>query len=505
MVNKYSFGYAVRFILFPVLILLLVITMTLKPGSGVSRSPSISILQNRGSSFFQQSYYPLIFMDWSPPIPVLISEVLFNSPGDEPDGEWLELYNYGRTEQNLNSFKIGDAETEGDYEGMYLFPEDAMIPPGEVIIIANRAAYFELQYGFKPDFEVNNSDLSVPDLVKDLKSARGNLSLSNSGDEVILISLTDSYIDMVSWGNSTYAFYPSVPIVSDGHVIERYPPHVDTNTARDWRDQDTPSPGFVDLSPPPTRTPLPATLTATSTNTFTATPTETYPATITTSATPTATATQTNTSTPTLTASSTSTATQTPTSTYTPTATVTPSPAEHLLISEVLYDPFSFEPQNEWIEVYNPTLSSISLNEYKIGDEEWGGGNEGMMIFPPGNSILPAERLVIANNGASFSFYFGYPPDFEMEDSDPSIPDMVVYTPWADGSIHLDNIGDEVLLLGVGDILVDAMSWGTSEFAFTPPCPDVPEGHSLERYPVDIDTDTADDWIDQDIPAPGLP
>lgn len=505
MVSKYSVGYAVRFIIAPVLLLLLAAFLVLESGSGGSPRHSISSLQSLESSTDHQIYCPLIFMDWSPPIPLLISEVLFNAFGEEPDGEWIELYNYGRTELNLQDFKIGDAETLGDFEGMYLFPLGAKIESGDVMIIANQSLDFEVKYGFKPDFEVNNTDLTVPDLEKDPNSAHGSLSLRNSGDEVILISLLDSIIDMVSWGDSIFAFSPSVPNVLEGQTIERYPPHLDTNTASDWRVQDAPSPGLVDLTPPPTRTPLPVTPTSTTANTDTATPTNTIPPTLTSTATPSPTSTRTNTATPTLTASSTSTSTSTPTSTYTPTITVTPSPAEHLLISEVLYDPFFLEPQYEWIEIYNPTQGSLVLDDYKVGDEESSGGNEGMLIFPPGYNILPAERLVIANNGASFSFYYGYPPDFEMEDSDPNIPDMAVYYPWANGNIHLDNIGDEVLLIGVGDILIDAMSWGTSNFAFDPPCPDVPEGHSLERYPEYIDTDTADDWIDEDIPTPGLP
>lgn len=504
MLSKYIVGSIVWYILFPVLILFLVITIAFKPSSHGFIRPEISP-KSRESGSFHQTYYPLVFMDWVSPLPVLISEVMFNPSGDEPEQEWIEIYNYGRTELNLNDFKIGDAETLGDYEGMYLFPIGAKISSGEVMIIANQSVAFEAQYSFKPDFEVNNTDLSVPDLVKDLESARGSLSLSNSGDEVILIYLMDSYTDMVSWGNSNYAFSPSVPTVPGGHVIERYPPHVDTNTARDWRDQDTPSPGFVDLSPPPTHTPIPATFTSTSTNTRTPTSSNTNTATLPPTATPTPTVTRTNTSTPTSTASSTSTTTNTSTSTNTPTITAPPAPADHLLIGEVLYDPYSLEPQYEWIEIYNPTQGSLSLDNYKIGDEETVGGNEGMLIFPAGYSILPAERLVVANNAALFSSYYGYPPDFEMESSDPSIPDMLVYPPWAGGSIHLDNFGDEVLLLGDGDIIIDAISWGSSNFAFDPPCPDVPEGHSLERYPIYIDTDTADDWIDQDLPTPGIP
>lgn len=505
MISKSSVAYAVWLILIPIIIFSLVVSTSIKPLSDESIRPGLSYLESSDISVYHQTYYPLIFMDWSPAVSILISEVLFNPSGDEPEAEWIEVYNYGLTEINLYNFKIGDSETLGDFEGMYLFPPSAKISSGGVILIANESATFKELYGFKPDYEVNNTDLNVPDLVKDLKSAHGSMSLSNSGDEVILISLTESYIDMVSWGSSHYAFSPSVPIVPDGYSIERYPPHVDTNSARDWRDQYSPSPGYVDLSPPPTHTPLPATQTSTSTKTPINTPIKTNTASIPPSFTPSKTATQTNTFTPTLTPSSTSTMTPTPTSTHTPTQTLTPSPADHLLISEVLYDPYSSEPQNEWIEIYNPTQSSIALDDYKIGDEESAGGIEGMLIFPTGYTIVSAERLVIANNGAAFSFNYGYPPAFEMHNSDPSIPDMLVYDTWSSGDIHLDNIGDEVLLLGLSDNLIDAMSWGTSSFAFDPPCPDVPEGHSLERYPANIDTDTADDWIDQDIPSPGIP
>jgi hypothetical protein len=56
----------------------------------------------------------------------------------------------------------------------------------------------------------------------------------------------------------------------------------------------------------------------------------------------------------------------------------------------------------------------------------------------------------------------------------------------------LDNNGTEI----------DAISYGADTYAFTPACPDVSEGHSLERYPIQQDTNTAGDFRDQTNPGP---
>jgi hypothetical protein len=47
------------------------------------------------------------------------------------------------------------------------------------------------------------------------------------------------------------------------------------------------------------------------------------------------------------------------------------------------------------------------------------------------------------------------------------------------------------------------MSYGNATTFFDPPCPDVATDHSLERSPANVDTDTAEDWIDQELPDPG--
>lgn len=174
-----------------------------------------------------------------------------------------------------------------------------------------------------------------------------------------------------------------------------------------------------------------------------------------------------------------------------------------LLISEVFYDTPGTDEDEEWIEIYNPTASAIDLSVYKIGDEEEQGKGEGMYQFPPEASIPPTGVIVIALKAIGFYALYGFNPDYEVTDTDPLVPDMIKYSTWATGKIALRNSGDEVLILDGGDATVDAMSYGDATTFFDPPCPDVTTGRSLERSPANVDTDTAEDWIDQESPNPG--
>jgi hypothetical protein len=388
---------------------------------------------------------------------LLISEVLYD-PSDfaDPTGEWVEVFNRGNSQVNLACIKIGDEESEGGGEGMLIFPQGSTLSAGEIIVIANQAAEFYVTYGFNPDFEIKDSDPEVPDLIRFSSWASGSVNLSNSGDDVLLMDENQQLIDAVSWGNSNFAFDPSVPLVSEGHSLDRHPADQDTDSSVDWQDQDDPNPGEVFLDSLP--------------NTYTPTPTVTI----------------------------------TPTVTMTPTGTLIPCDPATLLVSEVLYDPAdSGDPDGEWIEIYNIGESDVNLGCVKVGDEETQGGGEGMMSFPYGTRIGVEETIIIARRAVTFFAAYGVIPDYEIEDSDNAVPDMIHYSQWAGGSINLSNSGDDVVLLDEDDLIVDAMSWGNSTFAFNPSAPTVDEDHSLERRPADQDTDSASDWIDQEDPDPG--
>ncbi|MDX1524314.1 MAG: lamin tail domain-containing protein, partial [Anaerolineae bacterium] len=148
-----------------------------------------------------------------------------------------------------------------------------------------------------------------------------------------------------------------------------------------------------------------------------------------------------------------------------PTPTPGPSPtpfAGGLLISEVLFDPLGSEPGEEWIELYNLSPGTITLEHFKIGDEESLGGSEGMYAFPAGASLPAGQLVVIANRTDAFEAIHGFKPDYEFNDSDPAVPDMVKHINWSGGSVSLSNGGDDVLLLDFFDQVIDAVSWGSS-------------------------------------------
>jgi hypothetical protein len=401
---------------------------------------------------------PVVFNNLSASLPrpgtLLITEVLYNPAGREPEGEWVELFNAGGSAIDLSGYKIGDQILPGCCEGMLAFPAGAVLKPGEVIIIAYKATAFEGVYKFKPDYEMENSDPAVPVLTRYTAWAERGIELTNTGDDLLILGPADQIIDAVSWGSSKFAFDPPVPNVLEGYSLERYPPYIDTNTALDWRKQAVPQPGEVDLTLP-TTTPGPIPL---------------------------------NTATP----------------PATPTLTPTPFSGK-LLLSEFLYDPIEKEPDEEWIEIYNAGMEPLRIQDFKLGDEEKRGDGEGMLRFPLGEPLQPGHTRVIAHDGAAFLDKYGFLPDYELSNSLPDLPDMLPYSGWGTVALSLHNQGDELLILDGRDDIIDSLSYGDSSFFFSPSIPLSDPGCSLERYPGNQDHHSASDWRQQCQPSPGQP
>ena len=220
------------------------------------------IVSGEALSADSEHFFPIIFKNWPPPGQLSISEVLYDPVFDEPEGEWIEIYNKGSTPVGLSAYKVGDEETAGEGEGMHQFPAGTSLQPYNVVVIANRAVEFFQVYGTYPDYEFQESDPYIPTMIRYKNWASGSVSLNNNGDEVVLINELDELVDCVSWGSSSFAFDPAVSVVGNGISIERYPPSRDTDSSSDWRAQTLPSPGQVDLTPPtpiptPTGIPLP--------------------------------------------------------------------------------------------------------------------------------------------------------------------------------------------------------------------------------------------------------
>jgi hypothetical protein len=155
----------------------------------------------------------------------------------------------------------------------------------------------------------------------------------------------------------------------------------------------------------------------------------------------------------------------------------------HLLISEVLYDASQSgtDTQYEFLEIHNPTGAAVDLAGWRIQDNA---ADDAI----PGYLLAPGETLVVA---ATASGFFANHPGFTG-------PLVTLEGSIGDG---LNNAADRLVLLDPAGISVDALSYGTDASAFSPPCPDVPAGSSLERTSVAQDTDTAADWQAQPAPS----
>ena len=172
-----------------------------------------------------------------------------------------------------------------------------------------------------------------------------------------------------------------------------------------------------------------------------------------------------------------------------PTPTSTPTlVSDHLVINEVFYDVDSThgsEGGNEWVEVYNPTYDPVDISGWRICD------NTSCETIPATAPILSFGFAIITPQSTTWPFW--------------SIPSGATKIALGTSSIGsgLANDDDRVILKKADDTEVDKMSYGTDISAFDPSCPDVSQGHSLERNPDGKDTDTAADFVNIIDPTPG--
>ena len=180
-------------------------------------------------------------------------------------------------------------------------------------------------------------------------------------------------------------------------------------------------------------------------------------------------------------------------------------PAQHPLISEVLYDPIGPDDV-EFIELVNPTSRSVALAGWRLGDATVITDFEDMRLFPAGTELVPGKPLVIATSATAFAATFGHNPDLEIIDSDPAVPDLIDDPAWGDPEtfLRLGNEGDEILLWDEGGQLVDVVVYGGGHYQGLVACPLLAAGHSLERFPYWRDQDNCPlDFRDWPLPNPG--
>ncbi len=160
---------------------------------------------------------------------------------------------------------------------------------------------------------------------------------------------------------------------------------------------------------------------------------------------------------------------------------------------------------DEYVKICNVSAGSISLDGYKVGDEETKGSTEGMYSLPA-ISLDSGSCIIVAKRADQFNTRFGFNPDYEFAVGNDSagVPNLTKYSTWGTGDWGLSNSGDEILLLASDDSLVDGICYegGTNNFnntgagtIVTDACSNlnVSDGQGLRRTTA-TDTDTTSDF-----------
>lgn len=142
-------------------------------------------------------------------------------------------------------------------------------------------------------------------------------------------------------------------------------------------------------------------------------------------------------------------------------------PGGHLLITEVATSP----TEAEFIEIYNPSTAAVALDGFYLADRVdyfmvtvkdglKGVASDFVARFPAGASIGPGAYLTIAVQGAlNYKIAYGISPDYELKNTDTTIPDLEAPQAKAIGSTAGLTDGGELVILfnwdGGSDLVED--------------------------------------------------
>ncbi len=175
--------------------------------------------------------------------PVLISALHYDGYAPDDDDEAFQLTVVGPAAVDLRGWTVSDGEATA------VFPV-AVLQPGTRIWVARTARAFWEQFGFRPDWELVDTDPFIPQL------GGGVPRFRNAGDELILRDATGAVVDVVvyndgelatvGWyGGAVRPYAPSPTFAASGQILYRKLdeatglPLGDTDTLIDWMQDPT--------------------------------------------------------------------------------------------------------------------------------------------------------------------------------------------------------------------------------------------------------------------------
>ncbi|ARU63158.1 hypothetical protein CBW65_20860 [Tumebacillus avium] len=138
---------------------------------------------------------------------IQINEVMYQTGGFDATREYVELYNPNNASYDLTGYKLSNKS------GNYTLPSGTVIPAHSYLMVGKDSTGFSAYKGFGLDV----SGMS--------------LTLTNTGDNLLLKNSAGTTVDNVAWNNyvTNWSLY-----TNDGQVLSRKSPTLDTNASSDW-------------------------------------------------------------------------------------------------------------------------------------------------------------------------------------------------------------------------------------------------------------------------------
>jgi len=413
---------------------------------------------------------------------ILFSEVFYDTPGTDSDEEWVELYNTTSQNIDLGGYSITDNNGTG---AVYTFPANTVIDANSYFTFAVNQAGFNAIYSADAYFY------------------GGLPALNNGGDALLLTDASGNLVDEVAWESGASAGLPSGwstgLTAATGESIVRTSVTSDSDSEADWsvltNNGDPATLPLADITAPAITSVNAGSITKTgatiSWNTDEAASSQVNFGETSSLGTSAGSGNLINSHSITLTG-------LTEGTTYfyqvvsvdeagngaaadgftfqTVSAPVSSVPA--ILITEVFYDTPGNESKEEWIEIYNTTSQQIDLNGWTLIDDN---GNGQSFTFGNKHKISGNTFLTLALDRKDFKNLYGYNAD-----------DFVNLPP-------LNNGGDALILYDASGSEIDAVAWegGSNSLPAnwgSTSAPSAPEGNSIYRTDLTVDTDSYADW-----------